>query len=63
MLLRNEKMRISGKAVKSLIGFVLFITIIGLMAGCTDPYAPKIVSPVATTTEIIGHSVQGRPIE
>lgn len=63
MLLRNEKMRISGKAVKSLIGFVLLITIVGSMAGCTDPYAPKIVSPVATTMEIIGHSVQGRPIE
>jgi protein MpaA len=33
------------------------------MSGCVDPYAPKIVSPLATQTEIIGQSVQGRPIE
>ncbi len=63
MVVKNEKMRFSSKTIKGLIGFVLFVTIVGAMAGCTDPYAPKIVSPVATTTEVIGHSVQGRPIE
>jgi protein MpaA len=33
------------------------------MSGCVDPYAPKIVSPLTTQTEIIGQSVQNRPIE
>jgi protein MpaA len=32
-------------------------------SGCTDPYAPKIVSPLTTGVQIIGQSVQGRPIE
>jgi murein peptide amidase A len=34
-----------------------------VVSGCADPYAPKIVSPLATSTEIIGSSVQNRPIE
>jgi protein MpaA len=33
------------------------------MSGCIDPYAPKIVSPLATQAQIIGQTVQGRPIE
>lgn len=47
---------------------ITYLTFFGVFAamvlsGCTDPYAPKIVSPSMTETEIIGHSVQGRPIE
>lgn len=43
---------------------VLFgVTFTLVVSGCADPYAPKIVSPSMTQTEIIGHSVQGRPIE
>jgi murein peptide amidase A len=34
-----------------------------VMPGCVDPYAPKIVSPLTTQTEIIGQSVQNHPIE
>jgi protein MpaA len=34
-----------------------------VVSGCVDPYAPKITTPLATTTEIIGNSVQNRPIE
>lgn len=45
--------------------FFVWIAVLAVLpiAGCTDPYAPKIVSPVMTQTEIIGHSVQGRAIE
>ncbi len=44
-----------------LIGFA----IVSLMAvsGCVDPYAPKIVTPSATQTDVIGHSVQNRTLE
>lgn len=34
-----------------------------VLPGCGDRYAPKIISPLDTQVEIIGRSVQGRPIE
>jgi protein MpaA len=34
-----------------------------IVYGCVDPYAPKIVSPLDTQAEIIGQSVQNRPVE
>jgi protein MpaA len=42
---------------------VLLLTAVWTVSGCVDPYAPKIISPLATSTEIIGSSVQNRPVE
>jgi protein MpaA len=52
-----KKNRLKTIFAGSLIAFLM------AFAGCVDPYAPKIVSPLVTQTEVIGQSVQGRPIE
>lgn len=46
--------------------YVIISTLVAaamVTSGCVDRYAPKVVSPLATRAEIIGRSVQGRPIE
>lgn len=44
-----------------LAGFLVASLIV--LSGCVDPYAPKIVSPLVTQTDVIGQSIQGRPIK
>lgn len=51
------------KRIYTFITISVYLTTAMVLSGCVDPYAPKIVSPLATQTEIIGQSVQNRPIE
>ena len=40
---------------------VLFLSLV--LTGCQDPYAPTIQHPQITSAQILGYSVQQRPIE
>ncbi len=51
------------KRIYTFITAMVCLTTAVVVSGCVDPYAPKVISPLTTSTEIIGSSVQNRPVE
>lgn len=49
--------------VERIIGFVCLLLVLIGLSGCTDPYAPKVVSPVKSYPKASGKSVQENKLD